>query len=368
MRILHIDPDDMDNPVSGGGPVRTYEICRRLVARGHEVTILTPTFPGSTPEKIRDGIRYVRVGRRVGNHGSSHHITFFFQAPRMIAQFPHDLLVEDFMPPMGPTFTPWFARKPMVASVQWFSALAWQRQFKLPFVLGGQMLMRNYRNYVVLTDRMNALVRERLPIARVMTIPNAVSDHYFCQTPRYGDYILFVGGVARDKGVDLLLKAFARIPPNERISLVIAGPGWEFDTFSITTRRLGISKWVHFVGRKTQGEVVELYRNCRFVCVPSRFETFGLVIIEAQAAAKSVILFDQWPMNEVANLKGCLVIPPFDVDIYAEGMRKLLNTPTAELAAIGAANREFVKRYNWDASADAQEHFYLDILAAPARQ
>lgn len=77
MRILHIDPDDMDNPVSGGGPVRTFEICRRLVRNGHEVTVLTPTFPGSTPEKEREGIRYVRVGRRIGDHGSSHHLTFF---------------------------------------------------------------------------------------------------------------------------------------------------------------------------------------------------------------------------------------------------------------------------------------------------
>ena len=52
MQILHIDPDDIDNPLSGGGPVRTYEIYRRLAQR-HQVTVLTPTFPGSTPELMR---------------------------------------------------------------------------------------------------------------------------------------------------------------------------------------------------------------------------------------------------------------------------------------------------------------------------
>jgi phosphatidyl-myo-inositol alpha-mannosyltransferase len=80
MRILHIDPDDIDNPLSGGGPRRTYEIYRRLAAR-HEIVVLTPTFSGSTKEKVREGIRYLRLGRRIGDHGSSHHITFFLRYP-----------------------------------------------------------------------------------------------------------------------------------------------------------------------------------------------------------------------------------------------------------------------------------------------
>ena len=66
MRILHIDPDDIENPLSGGGPRRTYEIYRRLAAR-HEIVVLTPTFSGSTKEKVRDGVRYLRLGRRIGD-------------------------------------------------------------------------------------------------------------------------------------------------------------------------------------------------------------------------------------------------------------------------------------------------------------
>ncbi|MBL8303152.1 MAG: glycosyltransferase, partial [Ideonella sp.] len=94
MRILHLDPDDIDSPLSGGGPVRTFEICRRL-ARRHEVTVLTPTFPGSTPELVRDGVRYLRLGRKVGDHGSSHHITYLAALPRAVRAHRHDLLVED---------------------------------------------------------------------------------------------------------------------------------------------------------------------------------------------------------------------------------------------------------------------------------
>src|SRR5207244_1235012 len=94
VRILHLDPDDLDNPLAGGGPVRTFEICRRL-ARRHEITVLTPTFPGSTPLMEREGVRYVRLGRKVRDHGSSHHITFALALPRAVRRFEHDLLVED---------------------------------------------------------------------------------------------------------------------------------------------------------------------------------------------------------------------------------------------------------------------------------
>jgi phosphatidylinositol alpha-mannosyltransferase len=368
MRILHIDPDDMDNPVSGGGPVRTFEICRRLVRNGHEVTVLTPTFPGSTPEKEREGIRYIRVGRRIGDHGSSHHLTFFFQVASQLRHFPHDLLIEDFMPPMGPTFNPWFAREPLVASIQWFSPDAWQRQFKLPFVVGQKLLMANYDNFVVLTEQMEKQVRQARPRAAIRTIPNAVSEDYFTTVPSYGDFILYVGRVdPRDKGVDMLLDAYARIPAAARIPLVIAGHGWEFDQFRHQAVALGIEREVSFLGKTPIEETRQLFATCRFACVPSRVETFGIVIIEAQAAAKSVVLFDRWPMNEVAQRGGCEIVPAFDVDAYANAMLRLLNESVDELGQRGEVNRRFARQYDWTASARAQESFYREVLQREAR-
>jgi phosphatidylinositol alpha-mannosyltransferase len=153
MRILHIDPDDIDNPLSGGGPRRTYEIYRRLAAR-HEIVVLTPSFLGSTKEKVREGVRYLRLGRRIGDHGSSHHITFFFALPRAVQLHAHDLLVEDFMPPLATTLNPLFTRKPVIASVQWFFAEGLSKQYKMPFYLGEKYGVRLYRNFIVLVHSM----------------------------------------------------------------------------------------------------------------------------------------------------------------------------------------------------------------------
>jgi glycosyltransferase involved in cell wall biosynthesis len=283
----------------------------------------------------------------------------------MISQFPHDLLVEDFMPPMGPTFTPWFSKKPLIASIQWFSTEAWQRQFKLPFLLGQRLLIGNYQNFIVLTDQMNSRISQRLPGTRVKTIANAVPEQYFLMQPRFDDFILYVGRLdPRDKGVDLLLEAYARIPAFQRIPLVLAGHGWELEAFIAQAQRLGITEWLSFVGKQNNAETAELFRTCRFVCVPSRVETFGLVIIEAQASAKPVIIFDLSPMNEVANPTGCEPVPCFDVETYAQRMIKLINMPRNELQRLGELNRTFVRRYSWDASALAQENFYQEVLAA----
>jgi glycosyltransferase involved in cell wall biosynthesis len=93
-------------------------------------------------------------------------------------------------------------------------------------------------------------------------------------------------------------------------------------------------------------------------------ETFGLVIVEAQASAKPVVIFDVAPMNEVANPEGCELVPAFDVEIYSQRMIKLIGMPLAELRRLGESNRSFARRYSWDASAEAQERFYQEVLEA----
>ncbi|MFO0947991.1 MAG: glycosyltransferase family 4 protein [Planctomycetota bacterium] len=362
MRILHLDPDDMDNPLSGGGPVRNFEIYRRL-ARRHDVTILTPTFAGSTPEKEREGIRYIRLGRKIRNHGSSHHITFFFELPRAIRRFEHDLLVEDFMPPMSATFNPLFARKPMVASVQWFFARTLADQFKLPFHWGEKYLIRLYRNFIVLTETMRRTIVKRHPRARCAIIPNGVEESLFSLTPRAGNFILYLGRVDfGQKGVDLLLEAFAKIPPAERLPLFLAGHGYEWDRLNEMVGRLELGPWVQTLGKVDSARRAQLYEDCRFVVVPSRDETFGMVITEACAAGKQVVLFNQPPMNEVAPPGASELASPYNVEEFAAGMRRLIHAADQELLHKAQVCRAWAQKFHWDALALEQEKFYMQVV------
>ena len=363
MKILHIDPDDMDNPMSGGSPIRTYQIYKRLAER-HEVTVLTPTFPGSTSELVRNGIRYIRVGRRIRDHGISHHLTFLAGLPKTIKKMEYDLLVEDFMPPMSVTFNPLWNKKPLIASVQWFHADLISKQLKLPFHLLERYRLRCYDNFVVLTESMKNRIMEMRPQARCEVIPNAVDEQLFNLDFCFGDFILYIGIVDFSiKGVDLLLRAYSMIPEPERLPLKLAGHGSMGEQVDELISSLGLKKWVSLLGKVDHQQRNALLSKCRFTCVPSRRETFGMVILESCASAKPVIIFDHPPMNEVAPANGCMFVEPFNVEAYAVAMRQMIQNTSLQMSTNGNVCRQWAMKYNWDEFAKRQESFYEQVLA-----
>ncbi len=362
MKILHLDPDDIDNPLSGGGPVRTYEIYKRLAQR-QDITVLTPTFEGSTSEIVRDNIRYIRLGRKIRNHGSSHHITYFFSLPKALRQFDYDLLVEDLMPPMSATFNPLFAKAPMIASIQWFFAEALSKQYKLPFYLGERYGIKAYKNFIVLTDKMRQLVESRTNNKHIDVIANGVDHELFKLDAEHEDFILFLGRVdLQQKGVDLLLKAFAKVPQHKRIPLVLAGHSFQQTEIQSLIDTLGLNRWVTMIGKVAGNEKTDLLRRCRFVCIPSREETFGMVITESCACGKPVVLFDKSPMNEVAA-PSCIKVPAFDIELYAKAITQMLDTTDSELNRLVTVSRDWASQYNWDRIAEQQEAFYQQVVA-----
>lgn len=364
MRILHLDPDDIDNPLSGGGPVRTLEICRRL-ARRHEITVLTPTFPGSTPELVRDGVRYLRLGRKVGDHGSSHHITFLAALPRAVRTHRHDLMVEDFMPPCSVTLTPLFLPRPRarVASVQWFYARDYTARLKLPFHWGEHVGLRLHRHFVVLSEQMKRLITTRRPGAVCRLLPNGVDASLFDIEPHVGRELLFLGRLdVETKGIDLMLQALARVPEAVRPTLVLAGNNQSPELLASWIERTGTGPWVRQIGAVDAAGRAEALRRCRAVLMPSRHETFGMVIAEAQAAAKVVVVWNRGPMNEVAG-PDCVRVPPFDVDAYADAITALVAQDDGALRERGLAARVHARRFDWDHIAAGQEAFYEEALA-----
>jgi glycosyltransferase involved in cell wall biosynthesis len=365
MRILHLDPDDVDNPLSGGGPVRTREIYRRL-ARRHEIVVLTPTFPGSTPSLVRDGVRYERLGRKIGDHGSSHHLTFLAALPRAVRRFDYDVLVEDLMPPFSATWTPWFARRgrPLIASVQWFFAREYTRRLHLPFHWGEEYGIRMYRRFVVLTKSMQSRIESRHRGADCRLVPNGVDAALFEMEPRAGRFMLYLGRLElHAKGLDLMLEALAHVPESKRIPLVVAGGGHQDAQWERLLDASGMRPWVRCVGHVDALERNRLLQDCRFLVMPSRIETFGLTIAEANAAATPVIIWNSAPMSEVAAPDSPR-IPPYDAAAFGSAMSSLIDASDEQIVNAGVAARRWARRFDWSVAAQAQEEFYAAAVDA----
>ncbi|HLI83850.1 MAG TPA: glycosyltransferase family 4 protein [Bryobacteraceae bacterium] len=102
--------------------------------------------------------------------------------------------------------------------------------------------------------------------------------------------VLFVGRMAHQKGPDLLIEsAPAILKYYPRAKFLFAGDGEMRKPVEARAHQLGVAHAARFAGFRANGELADLYRSCDVVCVPSRNEPFGIVILEAWSAGKPVV-------------------------------------------------------------------------------
>jgi D-inositol-3-phosphate glycosyltransferase len=182
--------------------------------------------------------------------------------------------------------------------------------------------------------------------------------------------VLFVGRIEPLKGVDILIDAAAMLESDIDCSVLIVG-GDESSEAQVQelqdlARDRGIGHRVAFVGA-VDHEDLPLYYNAADVCVvPSHYESFGLVAIEAMASGVPVVA------SRVGGLTGTVkdgetgyLIPWLCPEPFAERIELLLdNEPLRQ--SLGDAAREAVGRYRWENVAGAVLDVYNDLTGRPA--
>ncbi|WP_294385869.1 glycosyltransferase [uncultured Clostridium sp.] len=104
------------------------------------------------------------------------------------------------------------------------------------------------------------------------------------------EFIFFsVAFLEGEKGFDTLIKAFSKKFKNERARLVIGGDGSQREWLEGIAKNEGIENQVTFTGALSREEVAGWMNKCDAFVLPSRYETFGVVYIEALASGKPVI-------------------------------------------------------------------------------
>ncbi len=149
------------------------------------------------------------------------------------------------------------------------------------------------------------LLAAGLPPARTFVKPNFAEDPGEpASAPSTSDYAVFLGRLSREKGVDVLLRAWVRSKLGAYRRLVIAGDGPERTDLEQLAAGLGISPpAVTFTGRLAPEAAQRLLKNSRVLIAPSiGYETFGLVLIEAFAHGRPVIASDLGAFAEVVDL------------------------------------------------------------------
>lgn len=173
--------------------------------------------------------------------------------------------------------------------------------------------------------------------------------------------ILFVGRLVSQKGVDVLLRAFRvllfRFPAAR---LIIAGDGYEALYLQRLSRYLGIFEEVSFLGWQSASSLVRLYQNARAVAIPSRYEPFGLVALEALACATPVVASETGGLAEIIRngVDGYLV-PPDDHLRFAHRLA-ILVSDSSYAAELGKVGRIRAAQFSWASVATETQALYKE--------
>ena len=130
------------------------------------------------------------------------------------------------------------------------------------------------------------------------------------------------------KGIDLLIAAFAEMAAEcPEIRLKLAGRGTPKQLASVRSlvRRAGLAGRVEIIGSVDEEQQGELLRRALMVCVPSRYEGWCMVAVEAAAAGKAVLGTNIDGLRDaVRHDETGVLVPAEDVGALAAGMRALI--------------------------------------------
>jgi len=356
---VFLDFDSLHNPLLGAGQARaTYEVGTRFIKAGHTVTVITSKYPGYK-NKTYHGITYKHIGINTKNIRLNNALYILF-LPFTVMRLKADIVIECFTAPISTLFTPLFTKIPVVVITSSFDAERFTKLYHLPFDKIERFGLRFYSYALPYTKYFEDKMRAVKPDLIAKPVPEGVDEEFFKIKRKQAEYILFLGRYDMDqKGIDLLLTAYARVKRAIRYPLVIAGAGPDEKKIIKLVKKLNLEDRVTMIGPTYGKKKTRVLEKALFVALPSRQETFSVFALEALAAGRSLVTFDipglAW-MEEGITYKA----QPFNTDEY--GKLLLAMSRKTKAAVLGKRAREFAKQFSWERTAEEYLAFFTEVL------
>ena len=232
-------------------------------------------------------------------------------------------------------------------------------------------------------ERADLLWRQRMPTDKVCTVPPGVDLELFTPGNREDSRRLlgvdqdrpvigFVGRVDPIKGIETLVAAVDGWPADQPEPLVLF-VGGDHDERGQPTGALaavvrdaasrGIAHRFQFAGSQPQDRLPFFYRAADAVAVPSRYESFGLVAVEAMACGVPVVATRAGGLAfTVEDGETGYLVPVAEPAALAEALQLVTSSPELH-TRMGQAAREAAERFSWPAVAQSIVHIYERLAA-----
>ncbi len=215
-----------------------------------------------------------------------------------------------------------------------------------------------------------------LPADKLAMVPNGVNPHVYDGLEKQDlrefrakfalpteKIVLYVGRLVYEKGIHILINAVPRVLAKADAKFVIVGSGYMQEQLSNIVKSMGLEHKVLFTGFVDEENLLKLQKIADVSVVPSLFEPFGIVALEAMAAKSPVVVSDTGGLSEIVDhdVTGVKVYPN-NADSLAWGITKVLLDDEYKKRIREAAYKKILEKYDWDKIAQQTRRMYEAVL------
>jgi 1,2-diacylglycerol 3-alpha-glucosyltransferase len=373
-------------PTISGVTLVVQKVAKAMVSRGHQVTVVTASDRGAPYQVVDEGV----ILRRVRSAPNP-----FWSEGRL------PLLTYDRLREIIDEVRPDVINTHDGALLSWQLYLFEGGRSHVPEVLTCHFLPRFVSYYIHVGDRVERMIenltwevtvrmingfdhvifptcsQEAMFRKEGLEAPSTVISNGF-DAQRYnpngdvgdierryglpqGPRVLFVGRLARDKKIDILIRAFARI---ETGHLLLVGRGDDRQRLEDLAGGLGLRRRVHFMGFVPETDLPGIYRAASLFAIASDVEVQSIPTLQAVGTGLPIVAADAAALPElVQDGNNGYLARPGDVDGFAAAMRCILGD-LDRASAFGQASLEIGRRHSEDRTFRAYEQLYSALALA----
>lgn len=366
MNILLINWQDIKNPFGGGAEVHLHEVFKRIVQKGHSVTLLCCKYKGAPAEEMIDGIKVIRRGSR---NLFNFYVPYWYKKLVRFEKF--DVVVDDIN--KIPFYTPLYVKEPLVGVIHHLFGKSIFLEAPLPaaiYVSTTEKLgLYVYRKLVLVVGSLSTyreLIEKGFSEAQLPLVQYSVDHALYRQKQSISsktNHIGYLGRIKKYKSVDHLIHAFKIVldeMPQVKLSIVGDGDGKE--SLERLAQELELSDSITFHGFVSEEMKVDLLNQMHVVVNTSAKEGWGLTVVEANACGVPVIASDVPGLRDsVVDEKTGLLYEYGNIEQLVQKILLVLRdshlrNKLAEEALVWA------KSFDWDSSAEKMLEVLTQVI------
>jgi len=353
------------NPLAGGAEIYLQEICRRLVRRGHEVTLFAERFDGSKSEEDIEGVRVMRMGGKW-----TFNWTVYRQIGTLVREGNFDIVIDDLN--KIPFYSPWFTDKPVLVLLMHLFRKSIFREAVAPLALYVYLteslipLAYKWCLFAVLSESSKMdLVRMGIAQERITVVPPGTDFERYQPDPQVKKepVVLHVGRLKKYKSTDHLLYAVRLLKKKGRvIRVVVVGTGDDLTRLERLSRKLGLDDTVVFTGFVPEEEKIQWYRRSAVLVESSIKEGWGLIVIEANACGTPVVVARSPGLVDSSRDGVNGFFYDYGDIVQMAAKIDLLLTDEALRNRLSAQAVSWARQWTWDGAADKIEKLIKETV------